>query len=322
MSQHDDSHSLEPARTGRLGSPVPAEGEIQGPPPRHDGLPIPGAPRIDHDGWRSAGTGGDYEETRRFTLHVPPAIKVAAVIALASAFGALAGSLAASRVTTPATDTPTAMIAKADDGSLEATVARLQQDMTGLKTSLESSAEALRTQTTRLTERLDRAERAQAEPTQKLADLGKAIERLERRTAQLATPTQTASAAAAAAAPAQAAASGSAASQPATPAPATTASVPVPPPAPAHTRTTQVASADIGPGVADPRYVPEYRGAPVLPGWAVREVRRGIAVIEGRYGLIEVEPGDRLPGLGRIESIQRQDGRWVVATSRGLIVQR
>jgi hypothetical protein len=35
-----------------------------------------------------------------------------------------------------------------------------------------------------------------------------------------------------------------------------------------------------------------------------------------------VEPGMVVPGLGRIESVKRQDGRWVVATSRGLVVGR
>jgi hypothetical protein len=29
-----------------------------------------------------------------------------------------------------------------------------------------------------------------------------------------------------------------------------------------------------------------------------------------------------LPGLGRIENIRRQDGRWVVVTSKGLILAR
>jgi hypothetical protein len=36
--------------------------------------------------------------------------------------------------------------------------------------------------------------------------------------------------------------------------------------------------------------------------------------------MVEVAPGDMLPGLGRIEAIRRQDGRWVVITSRGMIV--
>jgi hypothetical protein len=57
-----------------------------------------------------------------------------------------------------------------------------------------------------------------------------------------------------------------------------------------------------------------------VQGWAVRDVYRGVAMLQSRMGgMVEVEPGDVLPGLGRIESIRRQDGRWVVMTSRGMI---
>jgi len=57
-----------------------------------------------------------------------------------------------------------------------------------------------------------------------------------------------------------------------------------------------------------------------LDGWVVRDVRRGTALIEGRLGLIEVDQGDMVPGLGRIDAIRKQDGRWVVVTTRGLIM--
>ena len=58
----------------------------------------------------------------------------------------------------------------------------------------------------------------------------------------------------------------------------------------------------------------------VIDGWTVRHVSRGVAVIQGRrIGAIEVETGDIVPGVGHIESIRRQDGRWVVLTSNGLI---
>ena len=45
-------------------------------------------------------------------------------------------------------------------------------------------------------------------------------------------------------------------------------------------------------------------------------------LIEGRQGIFEVYAGDPIPGLGRAEAIRRQDGRWVVVTSKGLIVGR
>jgi hypothetical protein len=57
-----------------------------------------------------------------------------------------------------------------------------------------------------------------------------------------------------------------------------------------------------------------------LDGWVLRDVRRGTALIEGRMGIIEVDQGDVVPGLGRVEAIRKQDGRWVVVTPRGLIL--
>ena len=57
-----------------------------------------------------------------------------------------------------------------------------------------------------------------------------------------------------------------------------------------------------------------------VEGWVVRDVNRGTALIEGRTGLVEVDKGDVVPGLGRIEAIRKQDGRWVVVTSKGLIM--
>ena len=59
---------------------------------------------------------------------------------------------------------------------------------------------------------------------------------------------------------------------------------------------------------------------PIVEGWAIRKVYDGAALIEGRYGIVEVEPGMNLPGLGRIQEIRRQDGHWVVVTPKGLIM--
>lgn len=61
---------------------------------------------------------------------------------------------------------------------------------------------------------------------------------------------------------------------------------------------------------------------PVVDGWVLRQVLDGAATVEGRQGIFEVIPGDPLPGVGRVDAIRRQDGRWVVVTSRGLIVAR
>ena len=58
---------------------------------------------------------------------------------------------------------------------------------------------------------------------------------------------------------------------------------------------------------------------PTVPGFVLRRVYDGAALIEGRDGMIEVEPGIVAPGLGRIEAIRREDGRWVVVTARGIV---
>ena len=67
---------------------------------------------------------------------------------------------------------------------------------------------------------------------------------------------------------------------------------------------------------------PDVGRLPTVEGWVLREVADGGAVIEGRQGAFEVFAGDPVPGLGRVDAIRRQDGRWVVVTSRGLIVAR
>ena len=58
---------------------------------------------------------------------------------------------------------------------------------------------------------------------------------------------------------------------------------------------------------------------PAVPGFVLRRVYDGAALIEGRDGIIEVEPGMVAPGLGRVEAIKREDGRWIVVTARGIV---
>jgi hypothetical protein len=58
----------------------------------------------------------------------------------------------------------------------------------------------------------------------------------------------------------------------------------------------------------------------VLPDWIVREARGGRALVENRYGgMFDIATGSVLPGLGRVESVKRQDGQWVVVTAHGVI---
>jgi hypothetical protein len=58
----------------------------------------------------------------------------------------------------------------------------------------------------------------------------------------------------------------------------------------------------------------------LVDGWMLHEVYGGVALVEGRNGrLLEVAPGELVPGVGRVESIERRGKRWVVVTAKGLI---
>jgi hypothetical protein len=58
----------------------------------------------------------------------------------------------------------------------------------------------------------------------------------------------------------------------------------------------------------------------ILQDWQVREVQNGRALIESRFGgIFDVGAGSVLPGVGRVDSIKRQDGQWIVLTARGTI---
>jgi hypothetical protein len=58
----------------------------------------------------------------------------------------------------------------------------------------------------------------------------------------------------------------------------------------------------------------------IVEGWVLRDIYRGRALVENRHGLYEVGPGGNLPGVGKVETITQQNGRWVVVTPKGLIV--
>jgi hypothetical protein len=57
-----------------------------------------------------------------------------------------------------------------------------------------------------------------------------------------------------------------------------------------------------------------------VTGWTLREVYGGVALIESRNRrLFEVVPGGFIPGIGRVSSIERRNGRWIVLTDKGVI---
>jgi len=58
----------------------------------------------------------------------------------------------------------------------------------------------------------------------------------------------------------------------------------------------------------------------VVTGWSIREVRDGYLYVQGHGEIYQVVPGAPLPGLGPVEQIKRQEGRWVVVTPKGIII--
>ena len=202
---------------------------------------------------------------------------LAAAVALAILAGALGGALASAALTRVAGDDA----ATPGNHALEATVARIDADILALKAGVEHTSKLGMSQFNKTSDRLDKLEKAQAEPAAKIAKLSEAVDKLR---------------AAPATAPAPVAA-----------APAKDVTGSITPPA--------TAAAATAPKV-------EVGRLPTVDGWVLRDVARGGALIEGRQGVYEVYAGDPVPGLGRIDAIRRQDGRWVVVTSKGLIVAR
>ena len=213
---------------------------------------------------------------------------MAAVVALATVAGALGGALATAGIGKLMAEEPAAQAA-AKDGALEAAVARIDADITALKASIEHTAKAGATQFNKANDRLDKVEKAQAEPAAKLAKLSEAVDKL--RAAQ-ASVTTTAAATS-------------------TKEKDVTGTIPQ----------QAVAAAAPGPAPAAPPK-PEVARLPTVEGWVLRDVANGSALIESRRGMYEVYAGDPVPGLGRVDAIRKQDGRWVVVTSKGLIIAR
>jgi hypothetical protein len=192
-------------------------------------------------------------------------ILLAAAVAFAAAFGGLLGSVSTYSLASPKTD-PAEPTAK-----LQAALTQVTKDVAALKTSVEASSRVAATQVSKINERFDRAERAQADPAAKIAALTESVTRLEKRIT----------------------ANADAARE-------VTGSVPD------RTATTALLKDQSKPVIVE--------------GWVLRDIYRGRALVENRSGLYEVRPGGNLPGIGKVETITQQNGRWVVVTPKGLIV--
>jgi hypothetical protein len=212
---------------------------------------------------------------------------VAALMAIAASFGAVGGSVGVAKfgpifASAPPPVAPVAKDNVAEEmkalkdtvAQLRATTKSLSDNLSALKNTAATSNTAQNTQISKVSDALDRVEKAQAD--------------LRKTAAATAAPVHMAS-----------------------------------------TTQATAATSDVTGSVKQQQPVPMVLGEPpqnlkppVVPGWVLRRVYDGAALIEGRDGIIEVETGTITPGLGRIEGIKRQDGRWVVVTSRGLVIGR
>lgn len=277
-------------------SPAPGRVLIMSPGDRawhdHSGeVKVGSAPRVESE-MRTAATAPKLEPRPRRSF-----VGTAAMLAFATLAGAIGGALATTGLThvADAAATPTPTPAVAGNGALEASIARIDADIVALKAGLEHTTKTSVSQFNKTSDRLDKIEKAQAEPNAKLVKLTEAVDKL--RTLQAAAPAPVVATAAAQASPKEV--TGSVPQIVASATPSASAS-PVPPTPPK----------------------PEIGRLPTVEGWTLTDVAYGSALIRGRHGTFEVFAGDYIPGIGRIDAIRRQDGQWVVVTSKGLIVAR
>jgi hypothetical protein len=221
---------------------------------------------------------------------------LAASVAIAAALGAILGSLGHAAIvkytTAPqiaAVATDTFKLASKEQAQLKEMISRLRGDVAALKTEIEGSTKVANAQFAKMGERIERAEKAQSEPAGRIAKISETLDRIDRRSAVN-----------------------------------TAAATPAPTPAAASTATpapVQVAAASPEITGSIPQEAKQTPPKPaVVEGWLLREVVDGFALIEAANGrLFEVGPGSNIPGVGRVESIKRQEGQWVVLTPKGLI---
>ena len=209
--------------------------------------------------------------THRFAL-------LAASVAMAAALGGIAG--AAATVGFSRSDEP-ANAAAAETRALKQTVAKLGSELATLKAGFATAGRNSTTQFNRIAERLDRAEKAQAEPAAKLARIAETLDRLERRQA-----------------------------------PAAAAAPVAPPYAPAH---VPAPATDITGSVT--ALDKSQARPPVIEGWKLHDFYAGRAVLENRNNgnLYDIGPGSILPGVGKVEQIKREENQVIVVTPRGII---
>jgi len=179
---------------------------------------------------------------------------------------------------------------------LEAETARSQEILARLSSDLETlkntaaafkeiehtSSTAAKSEQAKLTDKVERLAISLQEPSKKLSSLEGRLDKME---SQIMTTLAALNA------------------KPAPPAPSAPAAAPV----------TEAAAREEAPAPKPVKNEP-------VDGWVLREVYNGAALVESRNRrLYEVMPGGILPGVGKVEAIERRGARWVVLTDKGFI---
>lgn len=228
--------------------------------------------------------------------------KPAAAAALALLVGGL--GYATGRQASPAAGEAAGRLAlvTAEMGESRAETARLSAELKNLRSAFDGFRTDRDRTANRQSQLVEKVERSSTEVAGRIGKLAEQLDRMEKagrepaRTADRATPAPAATVALAAPA------------STATP----TSLAPTPPPKPsAGLDVTQTGSlADAKP---DPR-------RQVVDTYMLRDVDDGMALVEARNGrFFEVAPGMSLPGLGRVEAIERRGRQWVVLTQKGIV---
>lgn len=224
----------------------------------------------------------------------------AAALALGAALGA--GATALSGPSRGPNDTLAALSATLDAGRIETArlggeVAHLHQALADLKTATETARKEAAARGTTFGERLAQVDRSVGG---KLIALGERFEQSERdhgaRIASLSSQLDKRAVASAPVAKAE---------------PTQTGSI-------ADAKAAEPKSADAK--IAETKPKPIAEKAAVIDGWAVRDVYDGAAILENRKRrIVEVAPGDTLPGVGRVDAVERRGHEWVVVTRQGIV---
>jgi hypothetical protein len=289
--------AVEPAKAEapQMGLPKAGEFKVEGP---RDETPKAEAPKVDaprtpgkimimsagDHGWDSPDTDPEPESKPSSGMFGKRRFSaLAAVVALAAIAGALGGALATAGLEHFAGGN-TAAAATAGGQALEASVARIDADVLALKTGVAHIGDAV--------EHTSKLSISQFKQTSdRLDKVEKAQAEPAAKLAKLSEAVEKLH--------------------------STPAAAPV---AAATPVASKEVTGSVSAQVAPPKV--ELARLPTVDNWVLRDVANGGALIEGRQGIFEVYAGDPVPGLGRVDAIRRQDGRWVVVTSKGLIVAR